>query len=153
MTLTLEQQQALDELLAHTPLNPKGLKPDLLKTFLGLSGEEIKARLLSLLARKDGVEQWLLGEVERNPLEASFEFMTLAALAFYTAEKDINPKIKTFVDAFYYISTCASVGYADIFAVTQTGRAIAAVVMIVGPALAAKSLDRGKARELPETTQ
>jgi hypothetical protein len=65
-----------------------------------------------------------------------------AALAFYQAEKGVNPKIETFTDAFYYISTCASVGYADIFAQTQTGKAIASFVMIIGPALAAKSLDR-----------
>jgi hypothetical protein len=48
------------------------------------------------------------------------------------------------VDAFYYISTCASVGYADIFAVTQAGRAIAALVMIIGPALTTNSLNRPK---------
>jgi hypothetical protein len=36
------------------------------------------------------------------------------------------------IDAFY-ISICASVGYADIFAATQMGRATVALVMIVGP--------------------
>ena len=44
--------------------------------------------------------------------------------------------------AFYYITTCASVGYADVFAVTQPGRAIAALVMIIGPALTNRVLDR-----------
>jgi hypothetical protein len=71
-------------------------------------------------------------------------FLAASSAAFYAAEKDQNPRIKTYIDAFYYISTCASVGYADIFAATQTGRAIAALVMIVGPALAARSLDRPK---------
>jgi hypothetical protein len=54
----------------------------------------------------------------------------------------VNPKITSYVDAFYYIATCASVGYADIFAATQTGRAIAAMVMIVGPALTSRALDK-----------
>ncbi|RWZ25404.1 ion channel, partial [Escherichia coli] len=60
----------------------------------------------------------------------------------YLAEKHANPKIKTFTDAFYYISTCASVGFADIFAVTQSGKAIASLVMTVGPSLTAKALTR-----------
>ena len=68
--------------------------------------------------------------------------MGAAALAFFQAERGINPKINSYMDAYYYISTCASVGYADVFAVTQMGKAIAALVMTVGPALAAKALDR-----------
>ena len=75
-------------------------------------------------------------------MDAAFEFLGAAALAFYLAERGVNPKVETYVDAFYYIATCASVGYADIFAATQAGRAIAALVMVVGPALAAKALER-----------
>jgi hypothetical protein len=84
----------------------------------------------------------MLRIVEYCPLDAVFEFLATASLAFYTTEKDANPKIKTYVDAFYYIATCASVGYADVFAVTQTGRSIASLVMIVGPALTSRSLER-----------
>ena len=80
--------------------------------------------------------------MEHNPLDAAVTFLAAASYAFYVAEKDVNPKIKTYIDAFYYISTCASVGYADIFAATQTGRAIAGLVMIVGPALTNRALDR-----------
>ena len=56
----------------------------------------------------------------------------------------VNSHIKTFVDAFYYGATCASVGYVDIFALTQTGRAIAALVMILGPGLTAYFLGRSR---------
>ena len=77
-------------------------------------------------------------------MDASLEILGVASWAFYEAEKDANPRVTSYVDAFYYISTCASVGYADIFAVTQAGRAIAALVMIVGPALTANSLNRPK---------
>ena len=87
----------------------------------------------------------MLDVVERYPLDSAVAFLATAALAFYAAEKGVNPKIKTYIDTFYYIATCASIGYADIFAATQTGRGIATFVMIVGPALAARSLDRPSA--------
>ena len=138
MPLTSEQQAALDELMAHVP-RPA---PNALQTWLGFSADELRTKLTGLLAHKDRLQNVLLDQVRRNPLDAAFEFLALASLAFFWAEKDINPRVKTYVDAFYYIGTCASVGYADIFAVTQTGKAIAGLVMIVGPALAAKTLER-----------
>jgi hypothetical protein len=139
--LTLEQQRALNELFAPVQTIEA---PDDLKFWLGLSSEELKARLAALLDKKNSLEHRLLDLTEGEPLDAAFGFLTAASAAFYAAEKGINPKVKTFVDAFYYISTCASVGYADIFAATQAGRAIAAFVMIVGPALADRSLNRPK---------
>ncbi|MFN8598235.1 MAG: potassium channel family protein [Anaerolineae bacterium] len=148
MSLTPEQQQALDELLSQVPkpTNGNGASStgDWLQTWLGLSGGDLKAQLLKLFDKKNEFEQRLLDQVEVNPLDAAVTFLAASSAAFYAAEKDMNPRIKTYIDAFYYISTCASVGYADIFAATQAGRAIAALVMIVGPALAARSLDRPK---------
>ncbi len=151
MTLTAEQQAALDELVSYLPSRqPAPVVPasgaDFLQTWLGISGGDFKSALQSLLQKKDGLERQVLDWVAHNPLDAAFEFLGLASYAFYLAEKDANPKIETFMDAFYYIGTCASVGYADIFAVTQTGRAIAALVMIVGPSMAAKTLDRPEGR-------
>ena len=151
MALTPEQQQALDELFnvpnasdagAHgrapspnAPLpNPPATGRDNLSPYM--------AKLQSLLQAKDGLTRQALDVAERNPLDAAMGFLGAASIAFYAAEKGHNPKITSYIDAFYYISTCASVGYADIFAYTQTGRAIAALVMIVGPALASHALDR-----------
>ena len=145
MSLTPEQQQALEALMAHVPsarAETPTVVSDLLKTWLGISREDVNQWLGALLSDKDSLERRLLDWTERSPLDATFEFLAGAAVAFYAAEKDANPKIKTLVDAFYYISTCASVGYADIFAVTQTGRAIAALVMVVGPPLTGKALNR-----------
>lgn len=143
MALSVEQQQALDELMAYVGQADRlSDEPDLLQTWLGVSSDDLKARLLSLLKVKNDVEHRALDAVERHPLDSALVFLSSAAAAFYAAEKGVNPKIETFIDAFYYISTCASVGYADIFAMTQTGRAIAALVMIVGPALAARTLDK-----------
>jgi hypothetical protein len=146
MTLTPEQQQALDELFAKVPQSPNGQSApapaDFLQTWFGVSGSELVARLRTLFTRKDEFESHLLDLVEHNPLDAAVTFLAASSYAFYVAEKDVNPRIKTYIDSFYYISTCASVGYADIFAATQVGRAIAGLVMIVGPALTNRALDR-----------
>jgi uncharacterized membrane protein len=115
--------------------------PDLLQTWLGISGADLRAALNTLVERKDTLQAAWLERIERRPMDAAFEFLGGAAMAFYLAEKDTNPKITSYIDAFYYIATCASVGYADVFAITQTGRAVAALVMIVGPSLTSKALD------------
>jgi hypothetical protein len=114
---------------------------DLLPTWLGGAGAHLRAALNTLFDRKNNLQGAWLERIERRPMDAAFEFLTGAAMAFYLAEKDANPKITSYIDAFYYIATCASVGYADIFAVTQTGRAVATLVMIVGPSLTGKALD------------
>lgn len=143
MAVTEEQQKALDEVMGHLR---KPAEPDLFQTWLGFSGDELRGKVMSVLEQKTEYQQIALDWIERNPLDASLEILGVASWAFYQAEKDVNPKIDTFMDAFYYISTCASVGYADIFAVTQAGRAIAALVMIVGPALTANSLNHPKSK-------
>jgi hypothetical protein len=142
--LTSEQERALNQLLAHLPPRPQPspVAPGFLQTWLGLPEHELQAKLLSLLDKKNRLEGQFLDWIEGNPLDSAFLFLGVCSAAFYQAEKEANPRIQTYVDAFYYIATCASVGYADIFAATQTGRAIASLVMIVGPALAAKTLDR-----------
>jgi hypothetical protein len=160
MTLTVEQVQALDELerlMGATPgeqaapgiqsapgiqAAPEKLAGDMLKTWLGISSKDLKTTLLALNLRKEDLERRLLDWVALNPMHATFEFLGVAAWAFYQAERGVNPRFQTYIDAFYYISTCASVGYADLFAVTQTGRAIAALVMALGPAITNKTLDR-----------
>ena len=172
--LTAEQEQALNALVALVPkgsgpqqsgpdtsgTQPQAQQPlmpalgsipqiggDFLMTWFGVSRDEVSGWLQSLLGQRDALEQKLLDWAERRPMDTVFEFLASASLAFYAVEKDVNPKIRTYVDSFYYIATCASVGYADVFAMTQTGRAIASLVMIVGPALTSRSLDRGKVNQ------
>lgn len=143
MTLTPEQEQALDQLVVemYQPKHTPAPETDMLQTWLGISPSDLREKIFSLLGQKDEYEKRFLDWVNANPLDANVELMGLAAWAFYQAEKGVNPKIQTYVDSFYYISTCASVGYADMFAVTQTGRVIAAIVMMIGPALTNKALD------------
>ena len=107
--------------------------------------------LLTLLvsgAAQNGVlESWsevkreLREGMNKDPLDALAVTVLGGSFLFYMAEKDENPKISTFADALMFISTCLSVGYADVFAKTPAGKSIAAAVMMVGPAMAAKALD------------
>ncbi len=62
-------------------------------------------------------------------------------MLFYLAESECNPQLQTYWDALHYIATSLSVGYANIFPVTPIGKAIGAMVMMVGPALSAKALE------------
>ena len=87
--------------------------------------------------------------VKKDPLDALVVTVLGGSFLFYLAEKDENPKVQTPWDALVYVSTCLSVGYADIFARTPAGKAIATAIMTVGPALAAKALDPSEA-EQPE---
>jgi hypothetical protein len=148
MALTPAQEQALDRLVAqmHQAQAKPALPPDMLQTWLGISQDDLRETIFALLGQKDEYEKRFLDWVNANPLEANVEFLGLAAWAFYQAEKGVNPKIQTYVDAFYYISTCASVGFADMFAVTQTGRTIAGIVMMVGPSLTGRALNTPDSR-------
>ena len=150
MALTPEQEQALEGLVAQIRLvQPKpvpALQPDMLQTWLGISQTDLREKIFALLGQKEEYEKRFLDWVNANPLEANVEFLGLAAWAFYQAEKGINPKIQTYIDSFYYISTCASVGYADMFAITQTGRTIAAIVMMLGPSLTGRALNYPESR-------
>ncbi len=141
MALSQLESHALDELMAHMPASSAPTANDLLAGITGVSSTECKRRLLMLLSKKDALENEWVSWANHRPLDAAFTFLGSAALAFYQAEKDANLKVATYTDAFYYIATCASVGYADIFAVTQTGNAVAALVMIVGPSIAAQILE------------
>jgi hypothetical protein len=69
------------------------------------------------------------------------DFVSAAAVLFLCAEEGHNPSVRTYWDALHYVSTSLSVGYANIFPVTQAGKAIGALVQMVGPALSAKALD------------
>ena len=114
---------------------------DLLYVFTGIPGDRVADVLKTALDKRGDLQTEFLERLTDHPMESLAGFLVGTSAAFYLAERDVNPKIKTFVDALYYISTCLSVGYADIFAQTQTGRLIATLVMAVGPALTNQALD------------
>jgi voltage-gated potassium channel len=78
------------------------------------------------------------------------QLVAAASALFFLAEHEANPQVATYFDAFHYIATSLSVGYANIFPVTPLGKLIGGVVMMVGPALSAKVLEEPKELELPE---
>jgi voltage-gated potassium channel len=73
--------------------------------------------------------------VANDPFDATVVTVLGGAFLFYLAEKDQNPKVTSYWDALVFVSTSLSVGYADIFARTSAGKAIAAALMTFGPAL------------------
>jgi hypothetical protein len=103
--------------------------------------------LLSGAAQNGLLDSWaevkreLRAGMNKDPLDALAVTVLGGSFLFYMAEKDENPKVTSYVDALLFISTCLSVGYADVFAKTQAGKAIATAVMTIGPAMAAKALD------------
>lgn len=115
--------------------------------------------MLSLLvsgAAQNGVlDSWtdvkreLREGMNKDPLDTLAVTVLGSSFLFYMAEKDENPKVTSYIDALVFISTCLSVGYADVFAKTQAGKAIATAVMMVGPAMAAKALDPPAASAAP----
>ena len=114
---------------------------DLLYVFTGISSAQVTGVLREVLDKRGDMEAGLAEWLTRRPMESLTGFLFSASAAFYLAERGVNPKIRTFVDALYYISTCLSVGYADIFAQTQTGKLIATLAMTIGPALTGNALD------------
>jgi hypothetical protein len=114
---------------------------DLLYVFTGISSAQVIKVLSTALNKRGDVEAQVAEWLTHQPLESLGGFLLSTSAAFYLAERGVNPKIQTFVDALYYIGTCLSVGYADIFAQTQTGKLIATLVMTLGPALTGNALD------------
>lgn len=115
---------------------------DLLYVFTGLSSDKVIAALQTALGKRDELQVAWLEKIAHHPIESLGSFLLSTSAAFYLAERGVNPKINTFVDAVYYISTCLSVGYADIFAQTQTGKLIATLVMTLGPSLTTRVFDQ-----------
>lgn len=114
---------------------------DLLYVFTGIPSAQVVSALGAVLNKRSDVEAQVAELLTGRPLESLGGFLLAASVAFYVAEREVNPKIQTFVDSLYYISTCLSVGYADIFAQTQTGKMIATLAMTIGPALTGNALD------------
>lgn len=77
-----------------------------------------------------------------TPAEELSLLVAWGAALFYWAEAGENPGVRSYWDALHYIATSLSVGYANIFPVTAVGKAVGAVVMMVGPALSARALDQ-----------
>jgi len=108
--------------------------------------------LVSLAAAGTGVgasysslKETLRSMASEDPFDATVATVLGGAFLFYVAEKGHNPKVQTYWDALVFVSTCMSVGYADVFARTPAGKAIASAIMTFGPAMTGALLDRPRA--------
>jgi voltage-gated potassium channel len=115
---------------------------------------DVLAVLATLAAGSGGTSyaSWkesLRSAVSTDPFDALMVTVAGGAFLFYLAEKGKNPKVRSYVDALVFLSTCVSVGYADIFAVTPAGKAIASAVMTFGPALSGGIFDARREPERP----
>lgn len=104
------------------------------------------ARLLAELVRGSGPpltspSSALRAAASADPIGTLASTVAAATLAFYVAERGKNPKVRRLSDALVFVSTSLSVGYSDIFARTTGGKAIASLLMTLGPALSARALD------------
>jgi hypothetical protein len=100
--------------------------------------EDWGARLRSALAQYEQSGRELLN---RNPLQSLLALVFGGAVVYYLAERGKNEKVKHYWDALEYVSTCASVGYTNIFPETPLGKMVASVLFLLGPNLAARALD------------
>jgi hypothetical protein len=89
------------------------------------------------------LKQGLKEAAASDPFDAAMVTVLGGSFLFYVAEKGKNPQVTSFWDALVFISTCLSVGYADVFARTPAGKAIAAAVMTFGPALSGALFEGG----------
>jgi hypothetical protein len=114
-------------------------------------GDRSARALLAVLAAQEGgagrelyasLKRGLSAAADADPFDAAVFTVLGGALLFYLAEKERNPKVTSYFDALVFISTSLSVGYADVFARTPAGKAIAAAIMTFGPALSGAILSR-----------
>jgi len=105
---------------------------------------------LSMATELSSLKRGVRDAIARDPVDSILVTVLGGAFLFFHAEKEHNPKVTTYFDALVYVSTCLSVGYADIFPKTPTGKAIATVLMTFGPALAAAALDPPAGEKEPE---
>ena len=103
---------------------------------MGVAASEIED--LSYTGLKRSFRELLL----RDPMDSLMVLVLGGAYLFYLAESEQNPKCASYADALVFISTCLSVGYADVFARTEAGKMIATFVMTIGPALSGAALEK-----------
>jgi hypothetical protein len=107
------------------------------------AGESLKAPGFGWHQTKERLRE----VIAKDPLDALAVTVAGGALLFWIAERDVNPRCRRFEDALVFISTCLNVGYAQVFAVTPAGKAIATAVMTIGPAMAAAALSPPRAEQ------
>lgn len=124
----------------------KKLDPKVVMALALASGESLRAQGIGWNEIKTGLRE----AAAKDPLDALATTVLGGALLFWIAERDVNPDCRRYEDALVFVSTCLSVGYAKVFAVTPAGKAIATALMTIGPSLAAAALTPPPKKETQE---
>lgn len=88
-----------------------------------------------------GLKRRLRTAAHEEPMDTAITTVLTAAVLFYVAERDTNPRVSTLADALEFTSTAMSVGYSNFFPETEAGKLIASALMTAGPSLTAGFLD------------
>ena len=106
-----------------------------------LSAGERLSQLLGSVRQYEATGKELLN---RNPLESLLALVVGGAAVYYVAERGRSSRMNTYWDALEYVSTCASVGYSNIFPETPLGKLVASALFLVGPTLTGQALQPAK---------
>lgn len=98
------------------------------------------------------VDEQAMGLVAQ-PARSTLQIVTTSTLLFYAAERGHNPKVNSVFDALVYCTTCLSVGYGDIFAMTPIGKLVGSTLMTLGPALSNAALDGPQGRKVDDQVE
>lgn len=107
---------------------------------------DLKAMLASVAEhwpKSERIDRFSAKLAER-PAQNTLMILGLAAVLFYYAEKNDNPKVETIYDALEYCSSSLSVGYTSIYPQTPLGKLVATLLMTYGPALSGAVLEGPK---------
>lgn len=114
---------------------------------------QIAEGLLSARGGDLGYDTWRSGFrelVQRDPIDTLLATVLGGGYLFWLAEKDANPQCRTLVDAILFVASSLSLGYDEKFAVTNSGKALAAFIMTFGPGAAERAFDPPLAEQKAE---
>lgn len=102
--------------------------------------QSLLSSLAAYLPKSDKIDT-LSARLADRPAQNTLMILGAAAVLFYAAERQENPKVRTVFDALEYCSSSLSVGYTSIFPQTPLGKLVASFLMTYGPALSGAMLD------------
>jgi hypothetical protein len=85
----------------------------------------------------EGLKQRLVHYAAQNPIDSMVATTLGGSLLFYLAERESNPRVKSFTDAFWAVSSCLAAVSDAGGATTPAGKALLGGVMGIGPGLQA----------------
>ncbi|HSN97556.1 MAG TPA: potassium channel family protein [Candidatus Nanopelagicales bacterium] len=89
----------------------------------------------------DKLKQRMRHAMVKDPIDSILATALLGSTLFLAAERGVNPRCQTFLDALVFVTTSMSVGYDNKFPQTEAGKAIMSFMQTFGPSMAASALN------------